>query len=85
MKHGVTSMILRPKASPWSGDQRIPPGQRSHRCPSPRSKKMLIYFFDIRGITHFEFVPEGATVNQAFYVEVLKRLTDAGWCKQGKL
>jgi hypothetical protein len=38
---------------------------------------MLIWFFNIRGIIHFEFVPEGKTVNQIFYVEVLKRLIDA--------
>jgi hypothetical protein len=36
-----------------------------------------ICFFDIRGIIHFEFAPEGTTVNQTFYVEVLKRLIDA--------
>jgi hypothetical protein len=40
-------------------------------------KAMLICFFDISGIIHFEFVPEGTTVNQTFYVEVLKRLLDA--------
>jgi histone-lysine N-methyltransferase SETMAR len=38
---------------------------------------MLICFFDIGGIIQFEFVPEGTTVNQTFYVEVLKKLTDA--------
>jgi hypothetical protein len=35
------------------------------------------------GIIHFEFVPERTTVNQAFYVEVLKRLTDATRHQQG--
>jgi hypothetical protein len=37
---------------------------------------MLICFFDIRGIIHFEFVSKGTTVKQIFYVEVLKRLID---------
>jgi hypothetical protein len=37
-------------------------------------EKMLICFFDIRGIIHFEFVPEETTVNQTFYIEVLERL-----------
>jgi hypothetical protein len=32
---------------------------------------------DIRGIIHFEFVPEGTTVNQTFYVEVFKRCCEA--------
>ena len=38
---------------------------------------MLICFFDINGLVHFEFVLQGQTVNQQFYLEVLKRLRDA--------
>jgi hypothetical protein len=35
---------------------------------------MLIVFFDIRGIVHLEFAPEGQTVNSEFYYNVLRRL-----------
>ncbi|UYV72492.1 hypothetical protein LAZ67_9003387 [Cordylochernes scorpioides] len=55
-----------------------------HTKSSPRPKKarmskshiktMIIVFFDIRGIVHIEFVPQGQTVNSAFYLEVLRRL-----------
>jgi len=38
---------------------------------------MLIYFFDANGIVHSEFIPNGQTVNQAFYLQVLKCLRDA--------
>jgi hypothetical protein len=48
-------------------------------------QKILIRFFDIRDIIHFEFVPEGTTVNQTFHVEVLKRLIDFLRCKHGEL
>jgi hypothetical protein len=40
-------------------------------------KTMLIIFFDIKGIVHFEFIPLGRTVNQAYYVEISKRLCEA--------
>jgi len=40
------------------------------------TKSMLIMFFDIRGIVHHEFVPEGQTVNAEFYCDVLRRLRE---------
>jgi hypothetical protein len=48
-------------------------------------KTMLICFLNIRAIIHFEFVPEGTTVNQTFYVEVLKRLSDSVRRMRGEL
>ncbi|GFV44532.1 mariner mos1 transposase [Trichonephila clavipes] len=39
-----------------------------------RIKMMIIVFIDIRGIVHCEFVPQGQTVNSAFYLEVIRRL-----------
>ncbi|UYV63674.1 NOS1 [Cordylochernes scorpioides] len=44
------------------------------RMSKSRIKTMIIVFFDIRGIVHCEFVPQGQTVNSAFYLEVLRRL-----------
>jgi hypothetical protein len=38
---------------------------------------MLIIFFDIKDTIHFEFIPQGQTVNQAYYVARLKRLHEA--------
>jgi len=37
-------------------------------------KVMLIVFFDMEGIVHYEYIPQGQTVNQQFYLQVLKRL-----------
>jgi len=37
---------------------------------------MLLTFFDIRGIFHYEFVPTGQIVNQVYYLEVLERLRE---------
>ena len=41
-------------------------------------KSMLIIYFDIRGIIHREFLPQGQTVNKEFYCDgdILRRLRE---------
>jgi hypothetical protein len=41
------------------------------------NETVLITFFNIKGIVHFEFIPHGQTVCQAAYVEILERLHEA--------
>jgi hypothetical protein len=48
-------------------------------------KTIMICVLDIRGLINFEFVSEGITVNQTFYVEVSKRLISAVRRKRGEL
>ncbi|UYV70307.1 hypothetical protein LAZ67_7002482 [Cordylochernes scorpioides] len=50
------------------------PRPKKARMSKSRIKTMIIVFFDIRGIVHCEFVPQGQTVNSVFYLEVLRRL-----------
>jgi hypothetical protein len=42
---------------------------------------MLITFFDFSSIVHFKFIPQGQTVNRAYYVEILKPLRQAVYRK----
>jgi hypothetical protein len=50
------------------------PRQKKERMSKSKIRTMLICFFDSQGIVHKEFVPQGQTVNQHFYKEVLERL-----------
>ena len=44
------------------------------RPSKSKVKVMLITFFDVRRIVHSEFLPQGQTINQQVYKEILWRL-----------
>jgi len=52
------------------------PQPKKFRRSKSRVKTMLLTFFDIIGIVHYEFVPTGQTVNQDYYLNVLERLRE---------
>jgi transposase len=37
---------------------------------------MLTVFFDSEGVVHYEFLPQGLTVNKEYYLEVMQRLRE---------
>jgi len=60
------------QSSQWkSADSPRPKKARQVRL---KAKVMLIVFFDMEGIVHYKYVPQGQTVNQQFYLQVLKCL-----------
>jgi histone-lysine N-methyltransferase SETMAR len=61
------------QSSQWKSPGSPRPKARQSRSAT---KSMLIVFFDIRGIVHHEFVPEGQRVNAEFYCNVLRRLRE---------
>ena len=52
------------------------PRPKKARQSRSMTKSMLIVFFDIQGIVHHEFAPEGQTVNAEFYCNVFCRLRE---------
>ena len=76
MNHGVTGTIRRQNNNQVNGKVHHFQDQKKRQVKS-NVKNMLICFFDIKGLVHFVFVQQGQTVNQMFYLEVLKRLRDA--------
>jgi hypothetical protein len=52
-------------------------GSERVRMFKSQMETVLITFFDVKGIVHFEFIPQGRTVSQAYYVEIVKRLREA--------
>ncbi|UYV64539.1 hypothetical protein LAZ67_3001141 [Cordylochernes scorpioides] len=53
------------------------PRFKKARMIKSKLKCLLITFFDVKGLVHFEFVSEGQTINQHYYIDVLKRLREA--------
>jgi hypothetical protein len=58
--------------------------KKSHMSKS-HMKKMPTPFFNIRCAVHSEFIPQGQTVNQDYYVEILKWLREAMHRKRPEL
>lgn len=52
------------------------PRQKKARMSKSKFKAMMIVFFDVKGIVHIEWVPEGQTVNQHYYISVLTTLRE---------
>ena len=61
-----------------SGRAKHPPDPKKLAKFNPKSRCCSqLFFFYASGVVHHEYLPEGSTVNQTYYIEVLKRLRDA--------
>ena len=61
------------------------PRPKKARMSKSKIKVMLIAFFDVRGIVHTEFMPQGHTINQHIYRDVLRRLMQSVHKKRREL
>nr|XP_015921282.2 uncharacterized protein LOC107450086 [Parasteatoda tepidariorum] len=62
-----------------SSQWKHPDSPRLTKARQVRSKIKLILtvFFDVRGIVHHEYAPEGQTMTKEYYQDVLRQLRDA--------
>jgi len=78
MNHGFFNMTQKVSANPWTGRAPVHQGKRKHSRANPNLKQWWLFFFFsyIRGILHLDWVPEGQTINQVYYKEVLINLRE---------
>ena len=76
MHRGVMGTTRRQSNNQVNGKVHHLRDQKKARQVQSNVKTMLTCFFDVKELVHVEFVPQGQTVNQRFYLEVLKRLSD---------
>ena len=62
-----------------SSQWKMPHEPRPKKARQVRSnvKVLLTVFFDCRGVVHYEFLPQGRTVNKQYYLEVMRNLREA--------
>ena len=68
-----------PETKFQSSKWKHPESPRPKKARQVRSnvKVMLTCFFDSPGIVHHEYAPEGQTINNEYYLQVLRRLREA--------
>ena len=65
-----------PETKRQSYQWKSPTSPRPNKARQSKSKVkvLLITFFDVSGIVHSEFLPQGQTINQQVYKEILRLL-----------
>jgi hypothetical protein len=77
----------------YDPEMKVQSSQWKHSS-SPRPKeaqrvqskvKVLLFSFTIAGFLHHSYAPESKTINKEYYLEVIRHLRDAVWCKRPNL
>jgi hypothetical protein len=71
------------QSSQWKNSS-CPRHKEAQRVQS-KVKVLLAVFCDYRGIVYHSYASESQTVNKEYYLEVIRHLRDADWCKRPDL
>ena len=63
------------QSSQWVSKTSLRP--KKSRQVHSHVKVMLTLFFDSEGVVHYDFLPQGRTVNEEYYPEVMQHLHEA--------
>jgi hypothetical protein len=77
---GFTVMTLKPNNNPHNGRALLHLTPKKHNSCTREWKQCCLFFQPLMRC-HYEFVPDGQTTNQDFYLAVLRCLQDAVWRK----
>jgi hypothetical protein len=75
-KHGFTVITFKPNNNPLTEESCFA-SPRESMTSTFVSESNAACFFDHQGTVHYEFTPEGQTINQDFHLAVLRCLWDA--------
>ncbi|UYV62801.1 hypothetical protein LAZ67_2001985 [Cordylochernes scorpioides] len=69
-------MTRKQNVNPWSGKEKMNQERRNPDCKS-KNKVLLVTFFDIKGIVHYEYLEEGQTINKESYLNIMRRVRES--------
>ncbi|UYV64570.1 hypothetical protein LAZ67_3001201 [Cordylochernes scorpioides] len=67
----------------WKGKNE-PRTKKSRLCKS-KNKVLLVTFFDIKGIVHYEYLEEGQTINKESYLNIMRRVRESICLKRSEM
>ncbi|UYV74934.1 hypothetical protein LAZ67_12001834 [Cordylochernes scorpioides] len=67
----------------WKGKDE-PRTKKSRLCKS-KNKVLLVTFFDIKGIVHYEYLEEGQTINKESYLNIMRRVHESIRLKRSEM
>ncbi|UYV60554.1 CLCN3 [Cordylochernes scorpioides] len=67
----------------WKGKDE-PRTKKSRLCKS-KNKVLLVTFFHIKGIVHYEYLEEGQTINKESYLKIMRRVRESIRLKRSEI